>query len=120
MPPPRLLADENCPAPSIRLLRARGFDVLSVAEVQPGMTDVEVLQLASSEQRWLLTFDLDFGELAFNRQIPLPPAIILIGASEGFSELVITAIASELAAAGGFFVLDDRGMRWRPYSREPQ
>ncbi len=84
------------------------------------MTDLEVLQLASSERRWLLTFDLDFGELAFNRQIPLPPAIILIRASEGFSELVIEAITSELATVGGFFVLDDRGMRWRPYSAERQ
>jgi len=113
---PRLLADENCPASSIRLLRAHGFDVLAIAEYQPGMTDLAVLQLASLEQRWLLTFDLDFGELAFNRQIPLPPAIILVRASEGFAELVIEAITSEPAAIGGFFVLDDRGMRWRPYS----
>jgi len=115
-----LLADENCPAPFVRLLRAHGFDVLAIAESRPGMTDLEVLQLASSQRRWLMTFDLDFGELAFNRQIPLPPAIILIRASEGFPELVIEAIMSELATAGGFFVLDDRGMRWRPYSAERQ
>lgn len=117
---PRLLADENCPAPSVRQLRARGFDVLAIAESRPGMTDLEVLQLAALEQRWLLTFDLDFGELAFNRQVSLPPAIILIRASEGFSELVVEAITSKLAPAGGFFVLDDRGMRWRPYSAERQ
>jgi hypothetical protein len=68
------------------------------------------------QQRWLLTFDLDFGELAFKRQIPLPPAIILVRASEDFTALVIDALTSEQAAEGGFFVLDGRGMRWRPFS----
>ena len=117
---PHLLADENCPAPSIRLLRDHGFDVLAIAETRPGMTDVDVLRLACSERRWLLTFDLDFGELAFNRQLPLPPAIILVRASEDFSALVTAALSSGHADEGGFFVLDDRGLRWRPYSTEPQ
>ncbi|MCA0393622.1 MAG: DUF5615 family PIN-like protein [Proteobacteria bacterium] len=116
MTPPRLLADENCPAPSIRMLRDQGFDVLAIAEVQPGMTDVDVLQLACSEQRWLLTLDLDFGELAFNRQLPLPPAIVLIRASEDISALIVAALAGGHADDGGFFVLDDRGVRWRPFS----
>ena len=117
---PRLLADENCPAPSIRLLRDLGFDVLAIAETRPGMTDVDVLQLACSQQRWLLTFDLDFGELAFNRQLPLPPAIILVRTREDFSALVFAALSGGHADEGGFFVLDDRGMRWRPYSIGPQ
>lgn len=117
---PRLLADENCPAPSVRLLRNHGFDVLAIAETRPGMTDVEVLRLACSERRWLLTFDLDFGELAFNRQLPLPPAIILVRASDDFSALVAAALSGGHADEGGFFVLDDRGVRWRPFSRERQ
>lgn len=65
----------------------------------------------------MLTFDLDFGELVFNRQasLPLPPAIILIRASEDFAELVIEALNGEQAKHGGFFVIDARGMRWRPF-----
>jgi hypothetical protein len=73
--------------------------------------------LAHQQQRWLLTFDLDFGELVFNRQasLPLPPAIILIRASEDFAGLVIEALSGEQAEHGGFFMIDARGMRWRPF-----
>jgi predicted nuclease of predicted toxin-antitoxin system len=114
---PRLLADENYPAPSVRRLREHGFDVHAVAETTPGLSDREVLLLAHQQQRWLLTFDLDFGELVFNRQalLPLPPTIILIRASEDFVDLVIEALSGEQAKYGGFFVIDGRGMRWRPF-----
>ena len=46
---------------------------------------------------------------------PAPPAIILIRAGEDFPELVVEAPATESAAGGGFFMLDDQDMRWRPY-----
>lgn len=112
---PRLLADENYPAPSVKLLRERGFDVLAIAEEMPGLSDREVMRMAHQQQRWPLTFDLDFGELAFNRQLRLPPAIILVRASEDFAGLVMDALSSEQAKQGGFFVIDARGMRWRPF-----
>jgi predicted nuclease of predicted toxin-antitoxin system len=102
----------------VRLLRDRNFDVLAIAEVNPGMSDSEVMALAHSEQRWLLTFDLDFGELAFRSDIPLPPAIVLIRSDWDFTELVIQATVSERATLGGFFVLDARGMRWRPFGSQ--
>jgi hypothetical protein len=41
-----LRADENFPAPVIAALREQGHDVLSVAEVMPGSTDVRVLAAA--------------------------------------------------------------------------
>ena len=40
------LANENFPAPAIRRLRAEGVDVLSVAELMPASSDVEVLAFA--------------------------------------------------------------------------
>jgi len=73
----RLLANENFPAPSVRLLRDLGHDVLSVAEEGEALTDNAVLAKASSDQRWIVTFDRDYGELIFARSVPAPPAVIL-------------------------------------------
>ena len=74
---PRLLANENFPAPSIRLLRDRGYDVAAVAEGGGSLADPHVLALAVAEKRWIVTFDRDYGELIFARGLAAPPAVIL-------------------------------------------
>lgn len=61
----RFLANENFPLPSIILLRQGGYDVASMTEDSPGMEDSEVLTRASDEQRIILTFDRDYGELIY-------------------------------------------------------
>ena len=63
----RLLADENIPLPSVDALRAAGHDVVSMTQEAPGTPDLEVLRRAQAEQRLLLTFDRDFGELVYAR-----------------------------------------------------
>jgi len=72
----RLLADENFPGPVIDALLADGFDVLAIARTTPGINDVEVLRQAHDTDRWLLTFDSDFGDLVFFHGAPTPPAIL--------------------------------------------
>lgn len=74
----RLLLNENFPAPSVALLRESGFDVLSIAESLAGTKDEDVLSLAVREQRWLVTFDRDYGDLLFAHGYPSPPAVILL------------------------------------------
>lgn len=74
----KLLLDENFPAPAARLLRDAGLDVVFVREDCPGCADEEVLARAVAEQRWIITFDLDFGDLVFQRRLPAPPAIVLL------------------------------------------
>lgn len=59
----RALADENFPRPAVEALRRPGWDVFSVAEACPGVPDEEVAALCADQQRILLTFDKDFGEL---------------------------------------------------------
>ena len=66
----RVLADENFPGPALAALRKAGWDVLSVAEECPGVPDEEVAALCANQQRILLTFDKDFGELVFRRGLP--------------------------------------------------
>jgi predicted nuclease of predicted toxin-antitoxin system len=63
----RFLADENVPLPSVDALSAAGHDVVWVARETPGLADPRVLDQARRENRILITFDRDFGELVFAR-----------------------------------------------------
>ncbi len=74
----RLLVNENFPAPATRLLREQGIDVKSVGDAGVGIADEAVLAMARIEQRWLVTFDTDYGELLFARRLPPPPAVLLL------------------------------------------
>ena len=44
---------------------AAGHDVNWDSEISPGITDTQVIELAIQQDRILVTFDKDFGELAF-------------------------------------------------------
>ena len=61
----KLLANENFPYTSIKLLRNAGFDVLAIGEKYSGITDNEVMEIAAKEERTIVTFDRDYGELVF-------------------------------------------------------
>ena len=57
-----LLADENIAPDVVAGLRARGCDVVSVAEEElVGRADAEVLRRAAEQGRIVVTHDLAFG-----------------------------------------------------------
>jgi predicted nuclease of predicted toxin-antitoxin system len=62
----RLLADESCDFAIVRGLRSAGHDVTSIAEILRGASDEQVIDLAASERRLLITEDKDFGQLVFS------------------------------------------------------
>jgi hypothetical protein len=68
----RFLADENFPQSAVAALRSLGHDVTWVRSDAPGTADRDVLRWAIGEDRVLLTFDKDFGELA--RGVSPPPS----------------------------------------------
>jgi predicted nuclease of predicted toxin-antitoxin system len=74
----RFLADENFPGAAVQALRAAGHDVTWVQEAAAGSKDEAVLQRAQDEARILITFDKDFGELAFRRGLPASSGVILL------------------------------------------
>jgi len=115
---PRLLANENFPAPSVRYLRERGYDVAAVFEGRGGLIDCEVLALAEAEQRWIVTFDRDYGELIFARGLAAPPAIILFRMRsyrlDAPGRLVAGLLESGSELEGHFIVVDEGGPRKRP------
>jgi len=63
----KILANENFPLPSARYLRTQGYDVTYIGEDCFGISDEEVLQKAINEERIIITFDRDYGELVFKK-----------------------------------------------------
>lgn len=61
----KLLANENFPKASVLLLRQLGYDITSIGEDNPSIADNDVMIIAQNEQRLILTFDRDYGELIF-------------------------------------------------------
>lgn len=114
----RLLANENFPGDAVVALRQAGHDVIWVRTAAPGSSDPQVLAQAQVENRILLTFDKDFGELAFRSGLPATSGVILFRTSARSSEYVAqiaVAILSERANwAGHFSVIEDQRIRMTP------
>jgi len=114
----RLCADENMPGDSVAALRHQGHDVLWVRETMPGAADEQVIAKATIEQRVLLTFDKDFGDLVFNHGKSAAAGIVLFRISQPsaavVSEVVVRVLASRNDWGGHFSVVDDRTVRMRP------
>lgn len=47
-------------------LRNHGYDVKCVRDMNPRMPDMEILKIAASDNRMVITMDNDFGELVYN------------------------------------------------------
>lgn len=62
---------------AVNALRLAGHDVFWVRTELAGATDERVLAHAVAEDRILLTFDKDFGDLAFRAGLPATCGIIL-------------------------------------------
>jgi predicted nuclease of predicted toxin-antitoxin system len=115
---PRLLANENVPLPSVVLLRNAGFDVLAIAQSNPGLSDRAVLDMAASEARWIVTFDRDYGELIFAKNFPPPPALILVRLRsyrpEDPGRLLIEMLEQPARFDRQFVVVEESSIRIRP------
>jgi predicted nuclease of predicted toxin-antitoxin system len=113
-----VVVDENFPAPATRLLRQAGHTIIAVSEVSAGISDEAVLQLANTHHAWLVTFDLDFGELVFQRGLLAPRALVILRESR-FSPTdladVVGSMLGQLAVYENKFVIWSRErIRTRP------
>jgi predicted nuclease of predicted toxin-antitoxin system len=114
----RLISDENVPWPLVRALRDDGHDLYSVYEEMRSQSDVLVLQKAVVEQRVLLTFDRDFGEMIFSKGFASPPGVIFVREVPRSLIETIEAVRSVVNAPSpridGYFVAIDRKTRYHP------
>jgi predicted nuclease of predicted toxin-antitoxin system len=70
-------ADECVATEVVQELRQHGADVVYAKEVCPGASDVDVLRLATTAGRVLVTDDHGFGELGVRQSQPSAGIIIL-------------------------------------------
>jgi predicted nuclease of predicted toxin-antitoxin system len=111
----RYLADENVPGPAVRMLRASGLDVAWVRDDAPGLSDTEVLARAQGEDRVLVTFDKDFGDLARRHGLAATCGIVLFRIQtrnpvEAGAQ-VLKVLASRPDWPGHFSVVSATGIR---------
>src|ERR1700677_685417 len=85
----RYLANENFPAGVVHWLRGQGEDVVHAAETLATQPDSVILQTALDQDRILLTFDHDFGELVFRHRHPPAPGIVLFRLHQLAPDLLI-------------------------------
>ena len=115
---PFLMANENFPMPSVMLLREQSYDILAVAESAESISDQQILSIAVAENRWILTFDRDYGELIFAREAPVPPAVIYLRLAsyrpEEPGHLLIEMLESSSQFHGYFVVVEKDVWRKRP------
>ena len=115
-----IVADESIDAPSIARLRADEHVIWSVAENRPTISDLEVLQLATTQQRLLLTDDTDFGELVFRFGLPAPYGVTRLKLPNTLpvarrAEIVAQALAtSGPQLIGHLAVIEEDRVRIRP------
>jgi len=73
-----LLADDNIAPDVVKGLRARGCDVRTADEQQlTGRPDIDVLELAISQGRVVVTHDLGFGRSAISADTPIVGIVYL-------------------------------------------
>lgn len=85
-------------------------------ETAPGEPDAKVIA-----HRILLTFDKDFGELAFHSKLPATCGVLLFRIPTPSAEAIATRLTSTLAArsdwAGKFWVVEPERIRMRELPR---
>jgi hypothetical protein len=59
------------PSSIILALKEDGYDIRCIRLDAPGISDIEVMRYAHKDKRIILTFDLDFGELAIKDRVYL-------------------------------------------------
>ncbi len=60
-----------------RWLQKHGYDIKNVRDIDPRMIDKEILKMAVSEKRMVITMDKDFGELVYNSGLPHAGVLLL-------------------------------------------
>ncbi len=111
----RFLADESCDFAVVRALRSTGHDVFAVSEFQRRSVDEELMEMAYTEDRIVLTEDKDFGWLAFVRHVSSAGVILIRFPARARSSLPgsIIRLVEEAGTklAGAFVVLRPGSVR---------
>jgi predicted nuclease of predicted toxin-antitoxin system len=107
------IADESVDSQIVDWLRQDGHLVWYVAEMEPGISDGVVLDLANQKAAPLLTADKDFGELVFRRHRPMSGIVLirLAGLSPTHkAEIVASSVNQHIAELSHAFTVITPGV----------
>ena len=116
----KLLANENFPLASINYLKSKGYDIKGIGIDHAGHSDKAVLNLAIQENRTILTFDRDYGELIFKHGYQPSEGVIYLRLNSFTphkpGEIVEKLITSDkYNFEKALTVVDDKSIRQRKY-----
>jgi predicted nuclease of predicted toxin-antitoxin system len=120
----KFLADENFPLLSSKILKENGIDILIIALSSPGISDKEILNLAIIEDRTILTFDRDFGQLIFMENFR-PQAGVVYFRLESFkssepAEFLLRTLEEDIVDfRSTLTVIDKSSIRQRRFTKNP-
>ncbi|MDQ3694444.1 MAG: DUF5615 family PIN-like protein [Chloroflexota bacterium] len=114
----RFLLDQNVRARIGTVLTDHGHDVRRIGrDYPPGLPDPDVLTIALREQRSLITYDKDFGDLIFQHRLPHAGVILLRLPWDATIQQVIMALEQLLIShhdqLDRFLVVTRQGVRMR-------
>ena len=115
----KFLANENFPLASVYQLHEVGYEIAAIIEDSPGITDAEVLRRAVEEERIILTFDRDYGELIYRMKMPSPIGVVYfrytpLTPEEPAQHLQRLLHIDGISLEGKFTVVERNQVRQRP------
>ena len=113
----KLLADENIPKKTTEVLKQREVDVISVVDSSPGLSDRAVIELANKENRVIVTFDKDFGELIFRERLEVEGLILLRlapSSPEQIAERIVHILTRKITIKNKISVVSEDRIRVTP------
>ena len=116
------LANENFPRPGTIILRENGLSVKSIQEDFPGISDEEVIEIASRSNYIILTFDSDYGEIIFKYYKENPPSVVYFrekGIAPEFAALSLSKLLAnpDIILIEAFTVTEEKNIRQRFYKK---
>lgn len=75
-----------------KYLYEQGYDTKAVRDIDPRMPDTDIIRLAASESRMIITMDKDFGELVYHSEMKHCGVLLLrLENATGMEKLQIVA-----------------------------
>ena len=91
----KFLADENISNKVVNALRSKRIDIIPIKELTSGISDETILEVASKQNRVVITFDANFGDLVFRQKLK-SRGVILLKLSKKSSQHVVDTISNLL------------------------
>lgn len=110
------MADDNIPRSVVEKLKSISIDITRASDYRMGLSDEEIVIIARTENRIIITFDSDFGEILIKRGISFPRLIYLDfepRSSQYIFEEILTLLEADVEFYGAITVFDGYRIRQR-------